>query len=397
MRMPDTASPPSLPQLSYAQVRRRWFWSTLVQLLRKWAIYIVMGLGIFGAFSVGATTSMAALTAWTVAPLFKATQWPWHVALGTALAHGLIGALVLLALRPVMWSRAWLEAERALPIAPSDMKASDASLTLLCLLPLFSVYVAGAATWSVQAPAWLRGTMLQGWAWLCVSMVASAAGGWASIAHFRRPATSAAPVSTPGGGTTDLDQPRGLRRGPGHGHTAASSLPHTGLVRSLLVLPLWRGPARGLALALIGFIAGTLIALVFIHLSSAHLASWGLAGMALWTLMATARLHQLHSAQLQPLHEAACAALPVHAHRLRAFRLVLVGLPAGLALVALPAIWLGGTLAVRPAVAALYWLGFAAFHAWHATHAPHDAQSQVSRWLGALIVLTALASEVYPG
>jgi hypothetical protein len=393
-----TALPP-LPALRYAEVRRRWFWAALMELLRKWAIYIVMGLAILGAFSAeGSATSMAAVMAWTVAPLFRATQWPWWWALGCALAHGLIGVGVVLALRRVLWSGPWLEAEHALPITRPEMKASDAMLVLLCLLPLFGTYAAAGMTWTVQAPAWLRGSASVAWGWLGVSMATSVAAGMLSIGHLRQPLRSAAPADA-----TASDN------APAHrmARTAAPLAPRQPW-QTLAAWPIWRGPARGLGLALAGFTLGTVAALASITLAATHsatvdtlvggthMAAWMLAGLGLWTLVGTARLHRLHGMQLQPLHDAALAVLPLRAKALQALRLAVIGLPAGLALIALPLVWAAGALPVRPAVALVYWLGLAACHAWHATLAPHDAQSQVSRWLGALIVLTALASEVYP-
>lgn len=387
-RMTDPMAPlPALPALRYAQVRRRWFWAMLVRLLRKWAIYIVMGLAIFGAFSVGATTSMAAIAAWTVLILFKATQWPWFTALACALAHGLTGVLIVLALRPVLWSESWLEAERALPIAPRETQASDAALIGLCLLPLFAMYVAGGVTWTVQSPAWLHGATGQAWAWLAVSMATSVAGGLAGITCLRRPARRHMPAA------------QASDAGPAHGHDAVSAgpLPRLRTAQALIALPVWRGPARGLGFALLVFSLGAMSVLAFVACSGAHVASWGLAGLGLWTLMATARLTTLTAAQLQPMHDAACEVLPISNVALRAARRALVSLPALLAWLTLPMLWAWGPLTVRPLVALIYWLGFAGVHAWHAMQPPHDDQSQVSRWLGALIVLAALASEVYTG
>lgn len=51
----------SFPPLSYHHIRLQWCGVALWRLLRQWLVVLMIGLVLLGAFSVGATSSMAAL------------------------------------------------------------------------------------------------------------------------------------------------------------------------------------------------------------------------------------------------------------------------------------------------------------------------------------------------
>jgi hypothetical protein len=57
------ANPLCVPPLTYHRTRLQWCAAALWRLLRQWLVYLVIGLVLLGAFSAGATTSMAALVA----------------------------------------------------------------------------------------------------------------------------------------------------------------------------------------------------------------------------------------------------------------------------------------------------------------------------------------------
>lgn len=385
---PRPLSPDRLPSnMSYHRMRLKWCGATLRALLRRWAVYVVLGLLIVGAGSVGATTAMAAIAAWSVLPLFKAASQSAPLGLLGAMLHALIGAGVVLALRPVLWPVQWAEAERALPVAARERLLSDIGVVLLALLPLNAVYAAGATSWLVPPPAWLHGAEWRAVLMLLLSMALSVLAGVQVLTALRRPPRSAR--------LGRLSSVRAVYRTQG-------AQP---IWRVLLLWPLTRGPARRAGRWLVGLtfsLLATDAAMAAVHgqWAGAGGASWCLAAWGLVSLAGTSRLYALVQCELAPLHEA-CSHLPISARRLLGARrlLALSPLLTGLALMPL-AWWCSGAIA-RPAVAAAYLLVSLGGHAWQlmgqrpqASEA-EQAQRQVVRWLFTLVLLTALASEVF--
>jgi hypothetical protein len=348
-------------------MRLRWCASALRDLLRRWAVYIVAGLAMLGAFSAGALSSMSAAAAWSVLPLFRAAAQPWWQGWVTGLAHGLIGA-------GVAWApRSWREQEAALPIAPRARLASDLAVTALGLLPLWAVYAAGSAVWLAHAPAWLDGRQAIAVAGVLGSMLVSLVLGTAAVQALRRPA-------------------RAARRGPSSVGTGGSGLQHRAVFAATSWWPLWRGAAaragRFIPAAALG-----LVLLAAAPLRWGH-GSWWLAGFGLAGLAATVRLHALLRLDLAPLH-AACVQLPIAPRRLSLGRRLLALLPALAGLLALPWVWRLDTAPLRPGLAGFYLAAALAGHGWLVAADPEGAQEQAGRWLFTLVLLTAIASEVY--
>jgi hypothetical protein len=176
---------------------------------------------------------------------------------------------------------------------------------------------------------------------------------------------------------------------------------------ALMYWPLVRGPAQRSGRWLVGLtltLLGLELALVC--------ARWRLAGvdgvlwcMFLWSLVSMAgssRLHALIQRELAPLH-AACTQLPLSQQRLLWLRRGLGLLPLVFGLCAMPLALTLGTWPVRHTVAALYLLASLLGHAWQ-FDAPRptrqvnlqiQSQNQAVRWVLTLVLLLALASEMF--
>ncbi|HMC16940.1 MAG TPA: hypothetical protein VKI18_14980 [Albitalea sp.] len=366
------SAPAALPSLSYAEVRSRWCRAALLALLRRWGIYLAAGVLILGGFSNGALSSMSALAAWSVLPLLHAAaSSPWLAAL-VAVAHGLVGAVVLWGLRPLLWPRHWAEVERALPLRAAERRRSDLTVLLFGLAPLWAVYAAGTARWLLDLPAWLPPVLARAAAMLALSMALSVAAGLAMLHRMRRP-------------------PPALRRRPHRATYATAIMRGTTPLQALTLRPLWRGPAQRLArLWLLG--AAALFGVAAALWRWGEAAPWWLAAFAALSLLLTSRLRSLAETDLAPLHDAA-APLPLRREVLRWSRHGVVLSPLPPALAAIVIALLHGPRDVRPAVLAAYGVTCVAASVVQVVWPGRVAESQVSRWLLSLVLMLALASE----
>jgi hypothetical protein len=382
----------SIPLLSYHRIRLQWCGAALRRLLRQWLVYLVIGLVLLGAFSAGGATAIAAIVAWSVLGLFHAASQGSGPGLLAAVLHALVGAGVVLALRPVLWPVQWAQAEQALPLTQRERLTSDAIVVALALLPLFVIYVAGAATWLTPPPAWLRDAKGTALLMVALSMTLSHAAGMVVLQQMRYPV-------------------RWSRRPP---RATSASLAIRTLSRrqhpgwATVYWPLARGPAQrsgrwllGLTLALLGLA----LAMAQVHWQWLGVDA-GLWCLFLWSLLSMAgssRLHALIERELMPLH-AACASLPISQQRLLWARRGLGLLPLLLGLCSLALAWWLGVRPIHHTVAGLYLLVSLLGHAWQLSGNPPEgtvslqvqSQNQTVRWVLTLVVLLALASEVFP-
>jgi hypothetical protein len=369
---------PDFPTLAYHPVRLAWCRAALFALIRRWGIYLLVGVLILGGSGASALAAMSGLVAWSVLPLLHATQQSALQALLMTLAYALFGGALLWALGPLLWPRAWAEAESALPIRRPDQRASDLIVTLLGLTPLFLVYLAGVAVWWGKSPAWMEALWTQALCLLLASMGLSVVLGVALLAWRRRLTV-------------------GPARNYRHAGAARTSLRPRSLAMTLLFLPLWRGPAQRSGrflllslLALQGLVAGLAL--------WPHWTSWWLAGFAALAQATSSRLNGLIALELGGLHEA-CAPLPVRPDRLRLARLALALAPLllaqGLLLGALAYARVSVQTGVLAACLAAMLLGNLALNvAASSQPRPQDAAARVSWWLLILVATIALASEV---
>jgi hypothetical protein len=377
----------AFPALSYRQVRIAWCKATLVSLLKRWGIYIAVGLLILGGGGASALAAMMAMAAWSVTPLFQAAQQSALHGAVAALGYAVLGGLIVLGLSPWLWPRAWAEAERALPIGEPERRRSDFTVVMLGLTPLFAIYLLGTVIWLVQFPAWLQPVWVSSTSMLAVSMGLSAAMGVAVLQWRRR----LPPKSTSGWAYRVSQRRAGL--GLGNQQRVSS-------VMALVVMPLARGPAQRSG----RFLTWTLVAMascVVALIGLQHFASWWLAAFAAISQAMVTRLSVVVAADMEPLHEAG-AALPISPVWLKVARRAVVMLPlvAGQLFLIL-AVNLGAA-PVKPTVFSMYLLAsllgnLALVVAASAPPVPgvrEDPVARVSWWLVILVLTIALGSEV---
>jgi hypothetical protein len=371
--------PERFDSLNYSAMRLHWCRAALLAFLRRWAVYFVVAAAVLGAGAGGFVPVLMAASAWVVLPLFySASQGVWL--LPATAAQAALGAGLVWALRAGLWPVSWADAERALPIAPGQRLRSDAAVVALALAPLWLLYGAGAASLLGQPSAWLQPVRWRALTALLAAALGSVALGVGLLAVMRLAPRQS---STPG---RVLAPPR---------ETAlclARTLnsPRLHWTWALLLMPLWRGPARrtGTALALAGVGLG-LPALGLVVWPAG--ASWGLAAYALLALLAVTRAHALAGAEFAALR-AACAPLP----------LAPSGLPRAASLLCLLPLLPGALLltaalpkaGMRLPVLLAYFAACAASALIEVFSAPAEAADKASRWLFSLVLCLALASEV---
>ena len=362
-------------------MRLAWCRVVLMSFLRRWAVYLAVVAVLFAAGSVGAWSSVTALAAWLVLPLFYATAHPVYLLpvllIQTSLHAGLIGAL-----RSLLWFDAWAEAERALPLAAADLRRFDWIVVLLVMAPLFSLYALGATTLWINDPAWLHGVRWSALGMLLAMMMGAAAVGLTLLHSWRRPpriAAAARRVAL----VAEAHQGRALVGLAGMSMALSVN-------KAMLLLPLVRGPARRAGLGMCG--GGLVLCAPALGLWWApQAAPWWLALFALLSLVVTTRVHTLARAELEPFW-LNCSMLPVSLKRLRLWRALDVLSP-----LALGALLLIATLpasGVRWPVFAAYGLVVFLGSAWVVCSGPGHATSAASRWLFFLALSVALATEV---
>ncbi len=379
------AQPPSLtgasdPALNYHAMRMRWSKGVLLALIRRWRGYLLTGGVVLCASANGAYAALASMAATTVLPLFHATQSPGWMAGLVCVAHGLVGAMLLLALRPVLWNTQWADVERALPVRLAQRAASDAVMTVMSMTPLFSVYVVGAIIWLNRNPRWLQGRSLEAVALLCCSVAMTVCAGVIMLARWR--------------GMTHTASVRYARSGKvtaifGSSRRDCSPMSPT---MALVILPMLRKPRQR-----VGWLfTGGCMALLLIDLAMAmsqEATAWWLAMLSAVLLVVISRLHSLAESDLRPLHESS-GQLPFSAglDALRWCRWVLAFAPAILGVLGLAAVAL--VLPLRPILLTVYILVALGGSMAQIALQSESASTRASRWLLTLVMLLAIGSEM---
>jgi len=365
--------------LGYHGMRLRWCRDALLRLLRRWAVYIVVGALVIGAGASGAWQAITAVAAWLVLPLFVSASHGAWLAAGIAM-QGLAGGLVAVALSPLLWQRTWADAERALPIAPGLRLASDAAMVAMALAPLLLLCTVGAVTLLGHRPAWLLPYRDRAIAALLAAVALSIALGTAFLQWQRRSGDRGA---------------RAEFSGVQRQRTSAADALRVGTLRwprALVWLPLWRGPARRTGLGLWLGTATLCVPAVGLALITGF-TGWWLAGFATLALVSSSVLDAVARKEFADLHEA-CRPLPIKPTSLGRMRASIALAPLLPGLATLPIALAVSHVAVRPLVLAGYVVACIGSCALEVAATARDAQSKASRWLLVLIVAVALASEV---
>ena len=365
--------------LGYHGMRLRWCRDALLRLLRRWAVYIVVGALVIGAGASGAWQAITAVAAWLVLPLFVSASHGAWLAAGIAM-QGLAGGLVAVALSPLLWQRTWADAERALPIAPGLRLASDAAMVAMALAPLLLLCTVGAVTLLGHRPAWLLPYRDRAIAALLAAVALSIALGTAFLQWQRRSGDRGARAEFSG-----VQRQR---------TSAADALRVSTLrwPRALVWWPLWRGPARRTGLGLWLGTATLCVPAVGLALITGF-TGWWLAGFATLALVSSSVLDAVARKEFADLHEA-CRPLPIKPTSLGRMRASIALAPLLPGLATLPIALAVSHVAVRPLVLAGYVVACIGSCALEVAATARDAQSKASRWLLVLIVAVALASEV---
>ena len=365
--------------LGYHGMRLRWCLDALLRLLRRWAVYIVVGALVIGAGASGAWQAITAVAAWLVLPLFVSASHGAWLAAGIAM-QGLAGGLVAVALNPLLWQRTWADAERALPIAPGLRLASDAAMVAMALAPLLLLCTVGAVTLLGHRPAWLLPYRDRAIAALLAAVALSIALGTAFLQWQRRTGDRGARAEFSG-----VQRQR---------TSAADALRVSTLrwPRALVWWPLWRGPARRTGLGLWLGTATLCVPAVGLALITGF-TGWWLAGFATLALVSSSVLDAVARKEFADLHEA-CRPLPIKPTSLGRMRASIALAPLLPGLATLPIALAVSHVAVRPLVLAGYVVACIGSCALEVAATARDAQSKASRWLLVLIVAVALASEV---
>jgi hypothetical protein len=356
-------------------MRLAWCRRALLDALRRWGIYVALGLAILSGGVAGGLEVAQALLAWMVLPLNYAVSVGWPEVLLAVVLQATVGAAVVWALLPLLLPKPWLHAERALPLSPAQLRWSDQRVVGWALLPLLALYAAGnAALWAAR-PAWLLAHPLASvWAWLA-AVVLSAFGGLLLLQARRQ---------------------YGAALGPGQkAATRRSATPRaTHWLMALVLLPLWRGPARRCGAVLVFSTIALLLLVLALTLTQQawpQSKAWWLAAWAGLSWVLATRAGVLVREELLPLWQHT-GALPVAMARVRR---------SGPVLVALPLLPSAGWLAIQPDLGRAWVLTALLITACGAAalqglgHMPKP-ENRAATWLFTLVLLVVLASQVWP-
>lgn len=368
---------------NYSQIRLAWLKTSLKNFVRRWAIYVAIGLAVLGGGFIG----MVALAAWSVTPIFYAPLQSMLICILISLGYGVLGGIVVFGLSPLLLPRKWIEIERCLPIEASDRLRSDLTVVCLGLTPLLAIYFLGTVIWLVKFPFWLQEIWVKSISVLLASIGISFFLGH-EILKFRR------------GTITFSNFNFSFRIAnclPGYLSDKHAYLSYS---MALVVLPLIRGTANRSA-RLFGLILTVLVGSVVILLLFPKWASWTLVTFAVLSQIMVTRLNVVVKEETAHLVEG-CAFVPISPNWIKKALRVLVMLPLLLGIVILMIAIIFGGIPVKLMVLSIFllfiFLGNLSLVV-ASSNPPslmlkEDPIANVSWWLLTLLISVALATEV---
>ena len=283
-----TEVPATVVAIDYHGMRLLRFRTVLLDFLRRWGIYVAMGVLLFGAGSNAPVTVAAALAATLLRPLLVASEHGWWIVPATV-GYAVAGALPVVLTRPLWWPRAWAMDERALPLEAAVVDRSDRIFGWIVSTPWQAVLLLGAIG------LWANGAVPRGpWAgWIALGgyLVAIFTSQRLALLWMRL-VRSAADVRSAASST-------GRARTDVRATTKVTAIVPIGPRRALVVMPLVRGGATRSRTALIVGVTAT-CACATARLSFAIPTGWWLAALALIALVATSVLRPCTTRDLQP-------------------------------------------------------------------------------------------------
>ena len=345
------------------RMRLSWSASALLALLRRWAGFIVVMAGVLG---IG---YLVAAIGWPALPVLWASSLPWPEGIAVLLAHASIATLLAWGLREALLPARWLLAERALPLTAAQRARADLTVVALAQSPLFVLYGASLLSWRHADPAWLRGHWSRGLVVMAASVLLSL-GMSVGLLALRR---------------LQRYRPRRLAKARTGGDRLRAWT-------ALLLLPLWRGPARPVALVLALTTAVLLSLLGAVALGVADL-RWCLAGYALAVMAGCTQAHARALLVYAPLI-AASNALPLASLAWPRHLRMLALLPLMLTWPLLLALLLTGSWPLSSLITPVFLLAAWAGPFLQMIAPSPQAEARAARWLFALAVWVALATEI---
>ncbi len=366
------------PTLRYGVMRLRWCGLALKTFIARWGAYVLVTGFVLSAGASGWEQVLQAIAAALVLPLFSASQHGWLL-VPAALTQALAGAAAAWGARSLLWPPHWADSERALPLSRSETARSDLLVVLLVLTPLMLLYVAGTASVLAHRPAWLRPTQGRALTALALAALASLGMGVALLQWQRgyRPVGKAAHRN-------DVSAMPAVTR------SSVLSPSH-----ALILLPLWRGPARRTGATLLGGSASLALTAALPGILGWPAGwTWLLAAWATIALLAATRVNHLARLELNEMLQA-CSVLPVDLRRLQRAQPALALLPLlpGLAGVSI-AMGVAPPAGLRPAVLLAWAVACVVACMIEVFSGRQTAVDKSARWWFSLIVCICLASEV---
>jgi hypothetical protein len=373
----------SLLAHSYSQIRLAWFKARLTNFLKRWAIYISIGVIVIG----GSLNGTLALMSLLVAPLLQAPQQPLFQALLICVGYGFVGGLIVLGLSPFLLPPHWGEAERALPIERLERVKSDLLVVVLGLSPLIAVYSLGFAIWLIKFPLWLQAHWFKSLLFLTSSVGLSIFFGLV-ILNYRR---NLSPVS-------NLTWP--FQRTQNQAGNLSQRQTSVSNVMALVVLPLLRGSAKRSAMLFVMALV-LLCSCVLVLLILPTWGSWALAAFAVFSQVLVSRLNIEMKLEMTLIKEA-CAHLPVRTDWLNKALRYFVLIPHLIGIVLLSVALTVSQMPLRFSVLICFllfsFLGNLALIVLSSKPPKlgqrEDPSAQVSWWLLILVISIALSTEV---
>ena len=358
--------------IDYTAMRMLRFRRALLDFFRRWGLYLLIAVVVFGAGSNAPLTVAAATASLLPWPLRAAAERGLLI-VPVTMAYALVGVLPVVLTRALWWPRHWAASERALPIGRDTIRRSDRLFCALVMLPWQALLAAGVIGIAWHGDAW---RVLVAWAAATVASLVLA------LRWMRFVRDGAA--------------------GPGIGHERTSTarsryatIRPLGSRRALVLLPLLRGRATASASALVASMIATTVTASFGAWTPVA-GGWSLALLALAALVATSLLRSRTQDELQPLWRAQ-RHLPLDMAACDRARRFLVLAPASSGIVVGVAALAASSLPLRPQVLCGYAfalaLGCAIEERSTAVMQPTD---HAVRWLLTLVVAIAIGSEVVP-
>ena len=349
------------------RLRLAWSAGALMAVARRWAGFLIVAAAVLG---IG---YLVAAIGWPALPALWAATLPPAEGIAVVLLHSLPATALAWGLREALLPAHWLAAERALPLRAGQRAAADLAVAALAQSPLFALYGLSLLSWWHADPVWLRGHWPAGIAFVAASITLSLAGAVALLAWRRR-----------------LPRPRRSEQLIAVIAGAPRSL---SAWHALILLPLWRGPARPVLTTLLLTLAGLLLCLLGATAIWPDEPRWCLAGYAALAMAGCTRAYALAQRSLEPLL-AAAAPLPIRpGFGPLALRLLALS-PALLAWPALALLLVLGQWPLAPLAAPLFALAAVLAPALQLWSPATQPEPRAALWMLCLVLSVALATEI---